>query len=444
MKLSSHPSVRLYQENKEKGIKQVSVIEAARVKEAAMDCGADDAGIIELERDAVSEYRSDLTGVMHDVKSLAIVAVRVSQTAIRSRAHSVADQEFKRGWERFKSVQGRIADRLAEMGVKAVGMPVGFPMEMRRWPERIWMTNEKLFAAEAGLGRMGINRLLLHPEFGASVLLGTILIAAECDAYDRPVEYNPCIECGLCMKVCPTGAVKRSGDFNFTSCYSHNYRERLGGFLNWVEQIVGSRSVKEYRRRVDDAETFSMWQNLSIGGQTRCDRCMAVCPAGQSAIGEFLEDRRSYLDRYLKPFREMPETIYAVKGADAESFVREQFPRKTVKTISNGMRPLSVAMFLASLPRMFQAGQSRGIDAVYHFSFTGDETAEGTVTIKDETIRVESGLTGRPDLHVTADAGTWIRFLAGEANLIPALVTRKIKIKGAPKLMKNFARCFPG
>ena len=30
-------------------------------------------------------------------------------------------------------------------------------------PYRVWMTNEKLFVVEAGLGQMGINRLLLHP-----------------------------------------------------------------------------------------------------------------------------------------------------------------------------------------------------------------------------------------------------------------------------------------
>jgi len=46
-------------------------------------------------------------------------------------------------------------------------------------------------------------------------------------------------------------------------------------------------------------------------------------------------------------------------------------------------------------------------------------------------------------LHVTADSQTWIKFLSKEVNLIKALATRKIKIKGSPKLMMAFARCFP-
>jgi hypothetical protein len=38
---------------------------------------------------------------------------------------------------------------------------------------------------------------------------------------------------------------------------------------------------------------------------------------------------------------------------------------------------------------------------------------------------------------------TWIKFLSKEVNLVKALLTRKIKIKGSPKLMMAFAKCFP-
>lgn len=106
-------------------------------------------------------------------------------------------------------------------------------------------------------------------------------------------------------------------------------------------------------------------------------------------------------------------------------------------------KTISIGMFLYILPRIFQANQSEGIDAVYHFSFTGAENVESTVTIKNKSIAVEEGLMGSPNLHVTADSRTWIGFLAKEVNLLKALVTRKIRIKGSPRLMKDFAKCFP-
>jgi alkyl sulfatase BDS1-like metallo-beta-lactamase superfamily hydrolase len=113
------------------------------------------------------------------------------------------------------------------------------------------------------------------------------------------------------------------------------------------------------------------------------------------------------------------------------------------KIISNGIRPTSAAMFLESLPLVFQPGQSKGLNAVYHFTFIGDESLEGTVTIREKSLTVREGLEGKCDLHVTVDSQTWIKFLAKEINLIKALITRKIKIKGPPKLMKAFAKCFP-
>ena len=38
-------------------------------------------------------------------------------------------------------------------------------------------------AVAAGLGRMGRHRLVLHPRFGAFVLLGTVLVDAAVSAY---------------------------------------------------------------------------------------------------------------------------------------------------------------------------------------------------------------------------------------------------------------------
>ena len=100
-------------------------------------------------------------------------------------------------------------------------------------------------------------------------------------------------------------------------------------------------------------------------------------------------------------------------------------------------------MFLEALPLIFQRNRSEGLTATFHFTFTGAETCEGTVIIRDKTINVQEGLAGTADLHVTADTATWLSCLAKETHLIWALVTRRIKIKGSPALMKAFAQCFP-
>jgi len=65
------------------------------------------------------------------------------------------------------------------------------------------------------------------------------------------------------------------------------------------------------------------------------------------------------------------------------------------------------------------------------------------VVIRNKTVEVKDGLVDSPDLQIIADTRTWLDFLAKEKSLPVALVSRKLRIKGSPKLMMAFAKCFP-
>ena len=66
-----------------------------------------------------------------------------------------------------------------------------------------------------------------------------------------------------------------------------------------------------------------------------------------------------------------------------------------------------------------------------------------TVVIRDGQLEVSEGHQGEPDLFVTADSSTWLGFLAKERNLLWALLLRRIRLRGNPKLLAAFGRCFP-
>ena len=95
------------------------------------------------------------------------------------------------------------------------------------------------------------------------------------------------------------------------------------------------------------------------------------------------------------------------------------------------------------MPIVFQPNQSKGLNATFHFIFTGTEEREATVKIKDRTIDVADGLVGKADIRVTADAKTWLSFLARETSLPLALLRRKVRLKGDPRLLLAFGKCFP-
>lgn len=60
------------------------------------------------------------------------------------------------------------------------------------------------------------------------------------------------------------------------------------------------------------------------------------------------------------------------------------------------------------------------------------------------TVRlVRDGLSGDADLHVNADAYTWLAVLNGERSIASALLLRRIRVRGPLRLLPQFRRCFP-
>jgi hypothetical protein len=218
----------------------------------------------------------------------------------------------------------------------------------------------------------------------------------------------------------------------------------MGGFGDWVENVVESRDALDYRSRVSESETSSIWQSLGFGPNYKAAYCMAVCPAGDDVIGPFLGDGKGFLNGVLNPLQEKEETLYVVPGSDAETYAAKRFPHKRIKPVGSGLRPRSIRSFLGFLPHLFQRHRSEGLAAIYHFTFTGEEPTQATITIRDKTIKVEEGLLGAADLHVKADSRTWVGVLRKEKSLLWALIRRKVVfLKGSPRLLMKFGTCFP-
>jgi hypothetical protein len=186
-----------------------------------------------------------------------------------------------------------------------------------------------------------------------------------------------------------------------------------------------------------------MWQSLSFGANYKAAYCLAVCPAGEDVIGPYLTDKPGHLREVVRPLQEKREPVYVVAGSDAEDHVARRFPLKTIRRVGNGLRPRSIQLFLSGLPLTFQPGKAAKLNAVYHFTFAGKEPSEATVTIRDGTLQVRNGHQGEGDLLVTADSETWLGFVAKERSLLWALLRRRIRVQGPPRLLVAFGRCFP-
>lgn len=435
----------------ESGFKQANespLIAAASLREMCLQAGADDVGFVSITRPELEDQRDEMKLLLPGVQTVISLVLRMNRGPLRSPLRSVANAEFHHSGDKSNAVASQIVRQLEDRGLEALNPPVGFPMEMSRFPsKKIWTVSHKPIAVAAGLGQMGIHRNVIHPRFGNFILLSSILLKAQVTEQAQPIDYNPCMSCKLCVAACPVGAIHPDGAFDFSACFTHNYREFMGGFKDWVSTVSESRSRREYSEKMSDAETASMWQSLSFGANYKAAYCLAVCPAGEEVISPFQNNRAQFLNDYLKPLQDKAEDLYVVKGSDAATHAAKRFPHKTLRFINSGLDADSVAGFLFGARLRFQRkwAQSQKIERVFHFTFTGREPGMATIQIQGKNLNIDEGQhLGKSDVHIIADSEAWVQFLRKERHLLTLLAQRKLRFRGDIRAMQDFKACFLG
>lgn len=123
--------------------------------------------------------------------------------------------------------------------------------------------DERSLAARAGLGFIGKNTLLLHPEHGSWMLLGELLISIPFPP-DEPVS-NSCGRCRKCLDACPTQAFVGPYELDATKCISYLTIEQPDAIPDEL------------------AEKMNGW---AFG----CDICQEVCPFNELPMARLLPE----------------------------------------------------------------------------------------------------------------------------------------------------------
>jgi epoxyqueuosine reductase QueG len=311
---------------------RAGLLSSETVRQICLEAGAHDAGFVEVGREALQPGRADILRVYPGTQSLISLVFAMNRENIRSQARYLYADEINQCGDEIATSSRAILRRLNHLGARGAVMIAAFPMDMTRFPGKTWDVSHKTVAVEAGLGHMGVNRLLIHPQCGNFVLLNTILIDARLDHYGTRLGESPCIDCGLCAAVCPVGAIKRQGSFDLMACMTHSYRDNARGFLDWIDAMISSGDMADYRNRFRDSETASIWQSLMYKLDYKCGYCMAVCPAGKDVEPGFRDGKKAFMKEIFKPLKNRVESVYVRAGSEAESRAKRN-PNKDVRRV---------------------------------------------------------------------------------------------------------------
>ena len=109
----------------------------------------------------------------------------------------------------------QIANRLQKAGYDALAVPASQIVQREPMQGHI---SHKLLGWAAGIGWIGRQTLLVHPQYGSRMRYVSILTDAPLAA-GEPMDRD-CGACRRCIGVCPAGAIReRREDFDLDACY---------------------------------------------------------------------------------------------------------------------------------------------------------------------------------------------------------------------------------
>ena len=423
---------------------------------------ADDVGLVRVDDPALAHEVDEIRWVYPHARTLVCLIAKENKAALQSRYLPTANHALYQCEERVFEMSERTIALVESLGGAGLSTTVGWPQEVsQRWADKIWPLSHKLVAQAAGLGVIGTSRNFLHPRFGAYCLIDTVLTNLEfpAEAYRTPIDWNPCLECNLCVASCPTDAIKSDGEFDFFACYNHTYRDSIPGFLDLVRDL-GEAKPRRFEKRWSDGEIAALWQSMAFKVEYRCFNCVATCPAEiHEAFHADRDVRRDYQQNTLKPLTDTRRHLEEQFVIDTP-MAREELgippgqwrtPLDTARPSARGVRLVqlqrirvsNVDSMMRNMPHYFRSREANGLRFTCQFEFTGEAGGTWVLEVADGRCRVRPGRGEHADLIVRCDATLFLRIHRGETSAVRHLLLGRIRLTGDRKLFLVFPRIFP-
>lgn len=161
-------------------------------------------------------------------------------------------------------LQRNTEDWLRELGFRNLSIPPDSDRRTGKLITRLYkLFCHKTAATCSGLGWIGKNGLIINSRYGSQLSWATVLTDAPLDT-DKAITGSECGECELCVKHCPSGALK-----------GHNWS--LSDPLRQMVNYDRCKALKNNRQRFDE--------------KPNCGLCVTICPYSRKGRKKYMKER---------------------------------------------------------------------------------------------------------------------------------------------------------
>lgn len=209
-----------------------------------------------LATDRARARRADPRQILPECKSILVLATPYPPPQAEGMGVSERPGPHIASYAQGDDYHDVLAARMQEL-VQFIESQVGRPVT-NRWYTDTGPILERDLAQQAGIGWIGKNTCLIHPQHGSYFLLSEILLDLEMEP-DAPFITDHCGTCTRCIEACPTDCILSDRTIEATRCISYLTIE--------LKDAI----PLELRTRIGD------W----VFG---CDICQQVCPWNRFAV----------------------------------------------------------------------------------------------------------------------------------------------------------------
>lgn len=185
-----------------------------------------------------------------------------------------AVKDAQLAYHRLEAAGAAMGRHLEAAGFASYLPPASMPVEViRHGLQKQYAAewSQRQAAIAAGLGVRGANNLLVTPEFGPHVRLGSLITAAALEPSERPLPPGLCDNCRKCVDACPVGALGASVEQPLDPIRCRK---------NYVRPFLHSSPLGTIRALLQPGYMTQVVQTLLEGYHFSCAECQRICPRG--------------------------------------------------------------------------------------------------------------------------------------------------------------------